>query len=545
MPDKLGEAHLLSNESKKEIQIQLDLILSSALFSRSDVLTSFLKFIVEETLNGNATALKEYTIAVSALGKPSDFNPQINSLIRINAGRLRRLLNAYYEGPGINDVLKIEVVKGTYVPVFRKQIVGKNSGKNELINSKFNSKTVSYARSRLTLAVLPFRNLLPDNEYQFFVNGFGEELTQIFSTSEDIAVVSHFSTLKYANHDEDIRIIGADLGVHYVITGSVKRSDKKIKVNIGLVETMNGVQIWSKNYIHNLTNHKTIYIQDQINNDVFAILSGHYGFIIAETIRLVDDDMKKDLETFDAILWFHHAQLTNSEADFAESRKALEKILQNDPNNVMCLLILGDVYLSTYALGYTTIEDPINEAVLLIKKALLLAPSSQYAHMIQAWANIYLGKKKEAIDALEVSVRLAKLSPTYTGAIGFAFACAGEYERGQAMLEEFLNLNPYCPWWHYMGLFFGYFANEKYEKALQCTHKMNASEDVYLIPLLTVAVKGQLGLISNAKTEVKLLHENFPEIIANLKIYLGLIILDESLVDKIIQGAKKAGLPIA
>src|SRR5690606_23913179 len=131
--------------------------------------------------------LKEYTIAVSALGKPDDFNPQIDAIVRIHAGRLRRLLNEYYMGIGITDTIKIEVVKGTYVPIFRphlinktKEIVKEESEKNT--NTKTTTKTddnnsVVFSRSKITLAVLPFRNLWQGGEYQFFVDGFGEELT--------------------------------------------------------------------------------------------------------------------------------------------------------------------------------------------------------------------------------------------------------------------------------------------------------------------------------------------------------------------------------
>ena len=97
MSNYLAEKQLLSNYSKKEILKELDCILSSDLFSRSTVLSNFLKFIVEETLKGNTERLKEYTIAINVFGKSADFNPQSNAIVRINAGRVRKLLNKYYE----------------------------------------------------------------------------------------------------------------------------------------------------------------------------------------------------------------------------------------------------------------------------------------------------------------------------------------------------------------------------------------------------------------------------------------------------------------
>jgi adenylate cyclase len=526
--------------SKKEIRAQLHCILSSDLFSHSSVLSSFLKFIVEETLEGNTDGLKEYTIAVSALGKNPDFNPQIDAIVRIHAGRLRRSLQEYYTGPGLTDPIMIEVVKGTYVPVFRSQIYIKQNGK-----AVENEKPPQYSRSKLTLAVLPFRNLCPDNEYQFFAEGFGEELTRIFSTCQDIDVIAHHSMRKYNAASADIRGIGNELGVHYLITGSVMRSSKEIRVSVGLAETLNGRQIWSKNYRHVLEIDKFIDIQDEINDDVFSILSGHYGFIIRDTMKAAQSTKKLDLTSFDAILWNYHAQMTHSLEACITTRKVLEKAIQNDPDNVMCLVVLGDLYLYSYTLGFPTVEDPVNEAYQLIKKAIIIDPLSQYAHTIFGWANIYMHRKKEAIEAFDYSLQLGLSSASVKGTLGFGLACAGEYQRAHALLNESLTLNPYCPWWYYMGFFFVFYNNRQYKEALECAQKMDASDDVFLKPLLTAAAKGQLGLIREAQVEVEILTKQFPEIIDNLKMSLGTFMLDDALIVDIMEGVKKADLFIA
>ncbi|MCK9452666.1 MAG: hypothetical protein M0Q90_13310 [Bacteroidales bacterium] len=543
MTPNLPEKHLLPDYSKKEILDELDRILTSDLFSRSSVLTNFLKYIVEETLKGNNEELKEYNIAVNALGKSDDFNPQIDAIVRIHAGRLRRLLNEYYMGPGIKDPINIGVVKGTYVPVFRPHLINKSKTETEnetKTETNVNTNQVVFSRSKLTLAVLPFRNLCQDGEYQFFVDGFGEELTRIFSTFEDIAIVAHHSTLRYANTFEDIRVIGSDLGVHYLLNGSVKRSDKQIRVSVGLLETMNGTQIWSKTYTHDLDKDEFIAIQDQIDEDIFSVLSGQYGFILHNTMSVIQHEMDTNLQTFDAILWNYYAQKTHSIKDCQKSRKALEKALQNDPNNVMCLVVLGDTYLFTHSLGYPNIKDPINEAVKLIKKAIRLAPLSQYAYLIYGWANIYLGNKEEAINALDYSIELGPPSASFNGQLGFALACVGDYKRAKALLHESLALNPYCPWWYYMGFFFVYYQNHKYKEALMYAQKIHVSEDVFVEPLFKAAAMGQLGLIEEAKTHVEILTKKFADILPNLNTFL----LDKTLIDEIIEGAKKAGLTI-
>lgn len=526
--------------SENEIHDVLNNILSSDLFSRSFVLSSFLKFIVEETLEGRTDGLKEYTIGVSALSKPEDFNPQTDAIVRIHAGRLRRLLNEYYLGPGKDEPILIEVVKGTYAPVFRANKLITNDLKAP--ENKPEPKIIT--RSKLTLAVLPFRNLCAENEYQFFVDGFGEELTRIFSSFADIDIVSHYSTRKYASQPIDMRTIGKELGAHYVISGSVRRSTEKIRVSIGLTETLNGVQIWSKDYIHDLDMDKIMDIQDQIDDDVFAVLGGHYGFIIKDAVSSGFDHQKVDIASFDAMAWNYYAQTAHSIEACTLTSSALEKVIEKDPKNYMCLVMLGDLYLYSNTLGYPTVENPIEEAYKLIKKAVGIAPHSQYANMILGWAHIHLGQKEEAVKTLNYSLTLAPASSSVNGTLGFAYSCVGEYKRALIMLTKSLELNPYCPWWYYMGFFCVYYHNQNYSEALETAQKIDTSDDVFLSPLLKVAAQGQLGLIAEAKADVNQLEQNFKDILPVLREQLGTFLLDEVLVDNIIEGAKMAGLKL-
>lgn len=112
MSDLIPKSNVKLDYTLKEIQAQFHCILSSDLFSHSSVLSTFLKFIVEETLSGNTDSLKEYTIAVSALGKPANFNPQMDEIVRIYAGRLRRLLSEYFKKIGHSDPIMVEVCQG-------------------------------------------------------------------------------------------------------------------------------------------------------------------------------------------------------------------------------------------------------------------------------------------------------------------------------------------------------------------------------------------------------------------------------------------------
>src|SRR5215203_906470 len=107
-----------STPDLSDVEAELERILASKVFKQSNVLSNFLRYVVSETIEERTHEIKEYSIAVRALGKPSDFNPQIDAVIRIHAGRLRRCLHEYYSGEGNNDPLVITLTKGSYIPEF-------------------------------------------------------------------------------------------------------------------------------------------------------------------------------------------------------------------------------------------------------------------------------------------------------------------------------------------------------------------------------------------------------------------------------------------
>ncbi len=519
--------------SETDILVELNRILSSDLFSRSSVLSKFLKFIVEETIACRTEELKEYTIAVSALGKSTDFNPQIDAIVRIHAGRLRRLLKEYYASSGKTDAIKIELVSGTYVPVFRNHLTSKQ--KDTAANIV---QPISYSRTKLTLAVLPFRNLCPTNEYQFFVDGFGEEMTRIFSKFQSIDVIAHHSARKYASALEDIRMIGTDLGVHYLINGSVKRSSEEIIVNVGLIEVLKGRQVWSQTYNHALNIDNLMDIQNKITESVYSILGGYYGFLIHENYN-TRRTSNLTLDSFDAALWNYYFHMNYSKDAYIKTRQALENAVANDPEYALGLAMLSGLYLDGYSLGYPTIEDPVGEAYRIAKKAIAIDPQCQHAHQEYAWANLHMKRKEEAIKSMEYCLALNPSSVSSKGTVGFGMACAGEYKRAHELLTQSLELNPHCPWWFYFGFFLVHYQNKEYSMALQYANKIEAS-DVFLNPLAKATAKAQLGLTSEALEDINVLKEKHPMVLDNLPMYLNSFLLDTDIIDDLVCGVNKS-----
>ena len=105
--------------SADEVRAELERIVASEPFRPSAQLQAFLRFVVEATLKGEAERIRAFTIAVEAFGRAEDFDPQSDPIVRVEAARLRRAIELYYNGPGADDPIEIVVPRGGYVPRFR------------------------------------------------------------------------------------------------------------------------------------------------------------------------------------------------------------------------------------------------------------------------------------------------------------------------------------------------------------------------------------------------------------------------------------------
>ena len=521
-----------------QVKKQLDSILSSDLFIASRVLSNFLKFVVKETLEGNADTLKEYTIAVSALGKNSDFNPQIDAIVRIHAGRLRRLLTEYYKDTGSDDPIKIEMHKGSYVPVF--SLTGESRGQIEVEEEKFIGNKEKFTRNEtnsklLSIGVLPFRNLCPDNSLQYFVDGFGEEITHQFSVFQNINVVSHSSMTKYGLDDANPNLVD----LNYLIKGSVRSTNHEIKISIGLVETDQGNEIWSKSYSYNLIREDLIKIQDEIVKDLYLLLGGEYGLIFRKSIKKFIDGSYTP--SFNVELWNYYFHINFSKKSYFETREALENELKNNPDCASCLGLLSIIYLDVHALGWPGIEEPLKVGYQLAKKSIEVDPFCERGWLAYGWVQLFMKNKPGAKHAFEYVIEMNPASASLMATLGFGFSCLGEYDSAQKFMDDAKKHIVFTPWWIHLGAFFIYFKKGEYLKALE-EASFITNEEIFYNHLTKITAKGQLGQGKDVQNEIKEFSRKFPLIRSDIKKYLDMILLDTDLVGHILDGLNKAGL---
>ena len=167
---KAGAA--INSLGEKLIIMQVEKICKCEQMKSKRMLCEFLSYIVSESLAGRGNKIKGYSIAVDVLWKDKEFDSDQNALVRIHAGRLRRVLKEYYSHEGKYDEVIIEVPVGQYRPVFDKNPISKNSEVPAVA-----AYEIGPAHLQPSIAILPFRNLSGNENMDYFVRGFAKELS--------------------------------------------------------------------------------------------------------------------------------------------------------------------------------------------------------------------------------------------------------------------------------------------------------------------------------------------------------------------------------
>jgi TolB-like protein/Tfp pilus assembly protein PilF len=306
-PDRESRASFLSAAGPREIRDQLERILSSKTFRTAKREKAFLRYVVEQTIQGRGDGLKEYIIGAEAFDRGLEFDPRRDTIVRTEAWHVRRRLARYYAGEGLADPLQIELPKGGYTPRFvrSRQLEAAEPeipcntlpAFKEVQITEVPTSVATPAVARLSLrrmvvfvvaaavlalgswwlghappftrpvgvdaaaiAVLPFQDLGggSDREGEILSDGITEELIESLARIPRLHVVARSSAFAYKGRSLDIRKAGRELNVRNILDGSIRIANGRVRIIAQLEDTTNGYQLWSQSF-------------DRRFDDVFAV----------------------------------------------------------------------------------------------------------------------------------------------------------------------------------------------------------------------------------------------------------------------------------
>ena len=518
------------------IRDQLKRILASDEFRASDKQRAFLSFVVDETLADRSSQLKGYTIALSVYGRPEGFDPQADPIVRVEAGRLRRALGHYYLTAGKNDPVRIQIPKGRYVPTFHTDRIPPSGTKTHPPQREAGALTTGPS-----VAVMPLINLTGGKKQAYFTDGLTEELTAELARYQDFQVIASQSTMRFKGQKVGPREVGRDLGVQFLLAGSVRKDSKTVKVTIQVLDTSTAEQIWGQSYKRDQTAADLIAVQEEIANRVIGTIGDQYGLIQRRLSRESRKKAPSDLKAYDAVLRFYHYETELTPAAFEKALTALQQAVEIDPEYGLAWSMLGHLHADNHALGFCEIEDSLEKALTLAQKGVALAPNSQFARDALTLVYFHRGEKESFLQQAEETIALNPNAPYIVGVAGWHMMLYGEWERGLALLQKGMKLNPYHPSWFHLAPFMDYYHRGDYKNAFAEALKFNFP-GLYLDPMMRAVALGQLEKQSEAKTALNQLLKLEPYFATHGRRMLRGYLKTDGLVDMIIAGLRKAGL---
>jgi serine/threonine-protein kinase len=418
------------------------------MFVHSKRMQRFLKFTVEQTLKGNQGFIKEYSIALEVFDKPSSFDPRLDPIVRVEAGRLRSKLREYYAGPGRGDAVRFVYRKRGYVPQFEiQQSPGEAPGPEIPAPSNVSPSRAAAGRSKdsdrrrkfRAVAVLPFVNLSDSPKNEYFSDAITAEIINVLNRTVRLNVVSRTSILRFKGTDQDIRDIGNRLGVDAVLEGSVRLAGRRVRVAAQLADAANGYQIWSEIFDRKIDDIFTV--QKDLAQSIAQALKAELQRVQPDTVALFGT---QNSGSYHQYLRARHYLKTNLRKDLKKSIKSFENAAAGDPGYALAYVGLSEAYASLAWLGGIRPEEAWRHASAMVQKARRI--DSTLAQVRIASANVNVGRDWKWEDAEREYLRGLEASPLYPGGhYYYGFMCLlsqGKFREAESELVKAHDLNP-------------------------------------------------------------------------------------------------------
>jgi TolB-like protein len=303
--------------------------------------------------------------------------------------------------------------------------------------SAYQTASLPSSAPRLSIVVLPFANIGGDPEQEYFVDGVTESLTTDLSRISGAFVIARNTAFTFKGKAVDVKKLGRELNVRYVLEGSVQRGSNRIRVNVQLIDTETGNHLWAERFDKPVAD--LFDMQDEIVSRLSNTLNAQ---LIAAEARRAERAPHPDATDlcFQGAAWFNMGRTLEN---MAQARGFYERALALEPGNVEALVgtALVDFGIGTNLLPDDRIER-LTAAEAAVTKALSLAPNHPMAHCVLGLVKIFTNRAAQGIAECERALTLGRNLAVAHGSIGIAKFYLGRGAETEAHIEHALRLSP-------------------------------------------------------------------------------------------------------
>jgi TolB-like protein/class 3 adenylate cyclase len=293
---------------------------------------------------------------------------------------------------------------------------------------------------RLSIVVLPFANIGGDPEQDYFVDGVTESLTTDLSRISGSFVIARNTAFTYKGKPYDVKQIGRELNVRYVLEGSVQRSGSRLRINVQLIDAATGSHLWAERF------DKPVADLFDMQDEVVARLSNQLGtqLISAEARRAEQSPHPDSTDLFfQGLAWFNKGPTPEN---FGRARGFFERALALDPSNVDALAWIASIDAQGHA-GQFSADRAVRlaSAEAAAVRVLSSAPNHPAGHWCMGWVQNFTNRASQALAEFERALALDRNFAGAHGGIGFAKIALGRSEETEAHIQEAIRLSPRDP----------------------------------------------------------------------------------------------------
>jgi len=445
--------------------------------------------------------------------------------------QVKNRLKLEYEFMGEQTVKNIKEP----VPVYR-VLSFPGAAAHRVIKAK-KARIMSPLSDKPSIAVLPFVNMSGDPEQEYFSDGITEDLITDISKISGLFVIARNSTFTYKGQSVDVRQIANDLGVRYVLEGSVRKAAEKVRINAQLVDSSTGSHLWAERYDGSLED--IFALQDEITGQ---IISGLEVNLTAAERKRTGHKFTSNVDAYDLFLRGRTEFYRFTETDNAEAKRNFERAIELDPNFAAAYAYLSIAYMCDWQYLWPGHGDDLDQALELAQKAVALDDALGMVHTRLGWIHLFRGEHDKAIACLERGVALDPNDAEVYAYFAEALNYSGDPEKSIALTEKAMRFDPLLPPNCAFHLGHSYYLLRRYDDA-----EMMIRSAIDRAPALPVAHL----FLAVVYSEIDRVHEAAAEIETVLKLVPGytLAVINQmfpyrsaEVKNRFLEGLRKAGI---
>jgi adenylate cyclase len=390
----------------------------------------------------------------------------------------------------------------------------------------------------IAIAVLPFENMSGDPEQEYFADGMVEEITTALSRFKGAFVIARNSSFTYKGKAVNVKQVGRELGVRYVLEGSVRKAAGKVRIAGQLIDAVTGAHIWADRFERDLTD--VFALQDEVT---VAVVSAIHPKIIQTEIAMAARRRPENLTAYD--FWLRAIQQSSlaTREGLAEAIRLAHRALELDPGFGRAASLASVFHLNNFVLGYST--DPqfeLEEAVRLSRVALRIDDGDSNTLARASLISAYVVRDSES--ALEMADRAVALNPNSFeawGCRGWVYGAAGLPQEAVRSFERGIRMSPIDPAM-FAGMGMALVELRRFDEAIVAGRKAQRHNPSHPLAYLCLASAfAHLGRDAEAREAAARLLEVNPAF--TISGWIAFAWGGQSNVQLVTEGLRKAGLP--